>query len=571
MRGFKQPAMMIPSDDELPQPSSASMPGLESELSLLQTFERRYRRLIDHFPDAIVVHASGRLVYINSAALRWMAAASPDQMVGRPITDFVHPDSIPSMLTRIVALHKEGDTSEASEALMLRLDGTSLAVEAVSVKTVWENQPAYQVIFRDLSAQKAAEAALRYQAALVNYVTDAIIATTSTGIVTSWNPAAEAIYRRAARDALARPVSEAIGVPIDLAGIVANGGVLHDNHQDAEGSALAVRVSAATMDNGYVLMCSDQTALRRAEKYFQTVVASLEQGVVVINPDGGIELMNPAAKRIMGLPTGSDSEAPFQLTRLAAVPIYDADGARLSFLEKVAWRAREKRPRPGGVYGVGRLDDGQRLWVSVNWSLLNADNPETSPVLVSFIDVTEQHNARQQLVHAAAHDALTGLPNRSHAVDRIAEALGCAEDQRLSAVLFIDLDNLKYVNDSLGHEAGDELIRVAAHRLRNAVRGGDLVARFAGDEFVAVIVGDVARSDLDGLAARLHQVLGEPSIIEGTILRTSASIGIALAGKSEQRSPQEILRHADLAMYRAKATGRGATAYFTHDLRDASH
>src|SRR5271163_4234812 len=157
--------------------------------------EQRYRRLLDHSPDAIAVHERGRVVYINPAGVRRIGGQSSADLVGRVITEFVHPDSVPAMLTRIAALRHEGDTSPRSEAVMLRFDGTTLDVEAVSMLTVWEGRPAYQVIFRDLSARKAAEAALRSQAALATHVSDAIIATTFTGIVTNWNPAAEAIYR----------------------------------------------------------------------------------------------------------------------------------------------------------------------------------------------------------------------------------------------------------------------------------------------------------------------------------------------------------------------------------------
>ncbi|WP_077087006.1 sensor domain-containing protein [Mycobacterium rhizamassiliense] len=525
-----------------------------------EIFEQRYRRLVDHSPDAICVHAAGLMVYINPAGVRWMAAESSHQMVGHPITEFVHPDSIPPMLARIGELRHEGDASEPSEALMQRFDGTTLAVEAVSVLTVWENQPAYQVIFRDLTSQKAAEEALRYQAALVNYVTDAIIATTSTGIITSWNPAAAAIYGRPASDALALPVSEAIGAPIDLPAIVADGGLLHATHHNAHGAALTVRVSVTRMSTGYVLMCSDQTALRRAEKYFQTVVASLEQGVVVVGHDGHIELMNPAAKRIIGLPdTFSDTE--IQLSTLAEIPVFDSNGERLTFNQSPAWEALTNRPAHGGVCGFNRFGDGRRLWVSVNGSLLSPDDPESSALLVSFIDVTEQYNARQQLAHEANHDALTGLANRAQAMRRISDALVGDKSRRLSAVLFIDLDNLKAVNDSLGHDAGDELIRVAADRLRRAVGADDLVARFAGDEFVAVIVGEV--TDIDALAARLHQSLSGPAAIAGSTVCPSASIGIVVADEPERRSPKDIVRNADLAMYQAKGTGPGATAYWS--------
>ena len=125
-----------------------------------------------------------------------MGADSAEQLTGRLITELVHPDAVPAMLARIAALQCEGDASEPSEAILLRLDGGAVDVEAVSVLTRWEGRPAYQVVFRDLTAQKAAEATLRYQAALVSHVTDAIVATTADGMVASWNPAAENIYGR---------------------------------------------------------------------------------------------------------------------------------------------------------------------------------------------------------------------------------------------------------------------------------------------------------------------------------------------------------------------------------------
>ena len=144
--------------------------------------EQRYRRLVDRSPDAIAVHEGGRVVYINPAGVRWIGAQSSAELVGHAITEFVHPDSVPAMLAPNRFPAARGGTSPPWEAVMLRFDGTTLDVEAVSVLTVWEGRPAHQVIFRDLSAQKDAEAALRCQAALATHVSDAIIATTFTGI-----------------------------------------------------------------------------------------------------------------------------------------------------------------------------------------------------------------------------------------------------------------------------------------------------------------------------------------------------------------------------------------------------
>ena len=531
---------------------------------MIDLADLRYRRLVDHGPNAICVHEGGRLVYVNAAAVRWMAARSGDQLVGHPITEFVHPDSVPAMLARIAALRTEGDASEPSEAVMLRFDGTTLAVEAVSVLAVWQGNPAYLVIFRDLSAERTAEATLRYQAPLVSHVSDAIIATTVTGMVTSWNPAAEAIYRRPAASALALPVSEAVGAPLDPAAVVAGGGVVHTTHCARDGTVLAVRVSAEAIDNGYVLACSDQTALRRAEKHFQTVVSSLD-GVVLVGCDGRIEFVNPAALRILGIRAGDPVNDT--ANRTAAIPAYDSDGQPLGRDEPpLAWMLRGQES-DGYVIGVDRADNGERVWLSSSCRPLNPDDPDHSAVLISFIDITAQRLASERLVYEATHDSLTGLPNRAHIVSRLSAALHAGDRDAVAAVLFVDLDNLKTVNDSLGHDAGDDLIRIAAQRLRQCVRAGDVVARLGGDEFVALLCGPIGDTGLGGLADQIHAVLRQPAVIAGMSVRIGASIGVALIEENDQRGADEVLRDADLAMYQAKTDGRGRTHYFTEQLR----
>jgi diguanylate cyclase (GGDEF)-like protein/PAS domain S-box-containing protein len=528
--------------------------------------EQRYRRLVDRSPDAIAVHEGGRVVYINPAGVRWIGAQSSAQLVGHAITEFVHPDSVPAMLAPIASLRHEGDTSPPWEAVMLRFDGTTLDVEAVSVLTVWDGRPAHQVIFRDLSAQKDAEAALRCQAALATHVSDAIIATTFTGIVTNWNPAAQAIYRRPAAGALALPVSEAVGAPLDPAAIIAHGGIVHSTHHAADGAPLAVRVSATAINTGYLLVCTDQTALRRAEQHFQTVVTTLDYGVSIIGSDGRIESSNPAAQRMFGA-HAEILETPPGSSALD-FPIYDTNGHLVGAdRHPLTQIGQTGTPISDYVFGVDRFD-GQRVWLSASYRLLNPDDPEHSAVLVSLTDITAQRTASERLAYEATHDSLTGLPNRAYIVTRVTEALGSGGHHALAAVLFIDLDNLKTINDLLGHDAGDDVLRRAAQRLHRAVRSDDVVARLGGDEFVALLIGQIARPDLDALAERIQATLSEPVVIEGVRLRIGASIGIVVIENNDPRGAAEILRDADTAMYAAKTTGRGKSHYFTEQLRD---
>jgi diguanylate cyclase (GGDEF)-like protein/PAS domain S-box-containing protein len=546
----------------------------DSAASLASDAEQRYRWLLDHSPVGICVHVDGRYVYVNEALVRNMAAESAEQLLGRRIADFLHPDSQAAVREYIAERRYEGDATPALEITVLPLDGTTLTVEALGVRTRWEGKPAHKVIFRDLSAQKAVEAGLRLQAALVTHVSDAIIATTEHGEITSWNPAAEAIYGSPAARALGLPVSELVGAALDPASIVAAGGVEHTTHRAADGSALTMRVSVSPMSDGYVVLCADQTPLRRAEQHFQTVVTSLEEGVAIVGAGGAVEFVNPAALRIMGVTeTGVDA---LEFGKLATVPIYDADGILLSANQRPVLETLTVRSRQATIYGVDRLSDGQRIWVSVTWSHLDPTDRVRSSVLISFVDITESHNAHQQLLHQATHDVLTGLPNRARVLTLMTEFIG-GTHCRLGAVLFIDFDNFKAVNDALGHHAGDTVLQIAAQRLDKALRPDDVVGRVGGDEFVALLAAPLEPAETDGLAKRLHAALAEPIAVDHHIDSTatryvwiSASIGLVTVLHDDSRSAEDVLRDADLAMYQAKRTGQATSHYDQHFARKPS-
>jgi len=309
----------------------------------------------------------------------------------------------------------------------------------------------------------------------------------------------------------------------------------------------------------------DQTALHRAE-HFQTLVNSLDYGVAVVGGDGRVESANPAADRIFGTKPEVLKNRP--ANRALDFPIYDTDGHLVGADRHPLTQIRQTgTPITDYVFGVDR-SDGQRVWVCASYRLLNPDDLQHSAVLISLTDITAQRTASERLTYEATHDSLTGLPNRAHVVTRVTEALESGGHHVLAAVLFIDLDNLKTINDSLGHDAGDDVLRSAAQRLCRAVRSDDVVARLGGDEFLALLIGQIARADLDALADRLHAILSDPVVIEGVTLRITASIGIVVIDNSDPRGTADILRDADTAMYEAKTTGRGKSHYFTEQLRD---
>ena len=182
--------------------------------------------------------------------------------------------------------------------------------------------------------------------------------------------------------------------------------------------------------------------------------------------------------------------------------------------------------------------------------------------------IGERLRAEQQLTHQALHDALTGLPNRAQLLQRLASAISRAQADRnrMFAVLFLDLDRFKLVNDSAGHTAGDELLVEAGRRIVATVRNGDIVSRLGGDEF-AILIEDIAGLHVaEELAGRVLEALGEPCWVAGREVFPSASVGIAMWNQ-RYRTGVELLRDADAAMYRAKASGRDSCAVFDEAMR----
>ncbi len=517
--------------------------------------EEGYRRLVERCPDGICVYAEGRVVFVNDAGVRLMLADSSDQLVDRSIADFLAEESIPAMRAGIAELREVGDCTAQYPAQMTRVDGSLLAVEVVVVKTVWNDEPALQVITRDVSARHDSEAALRYQAALVNHVSDAIIGTTKTGVVNSWNPAAETIYGRSAAEAYGQRIGELVGAPIDPVAIVASGGIVHSTHYSADGAALDVRVSAAAMGNGYVFVCCDLTALHRAEQHFEAVVASMSEGIIVLDKDGRIKSINPAAVQIMG--TGPEHLGGdfFEIT--GQFPFYDHEGVNIPpHLRPALAVLRTGVPFFNQVFGFPRAD-GTRGWLMSSCRLLNPDKPGQSDLLMSFTDVTNERAAADKVMFYASHDALTELPNRVSVLRRLKKALAPThEGEPLRWVLFIDIDELKATNDTHGHTVGDELLRAAANCLRGVVTAGDVVGRLGGDEFVVLIFRDLTRDELDGVIDCLRKELAAAVESGATRVPINASIGVVEVRREDQRTADEILRDADLAMYEAKRANR---------------
>ncbi|HEY6511008.1 MAG TPA: EAL domain-containing protein [Burkholderiaceae bacterium] len=210
---------------------------------------------------------------------------------------------------------------------------------------------------------------------------------------------------------------------------------------------------------------------------------------------------------------------------------------------------------------------GQDVWVSIHTGTF-ADGAIAVPRLIlQAQDITARRSAETRLQHIAYHDSLTGLCNRARFRDSLAAAIArCRGNSQSFAVMYLDFDRFKLINDTLGHSAGDQFLVVAAQRIVRQVRPADLVGRLGGDEFAILIEQPGGEGMALALAERLQQALREPFQLAGTEVNTSASIGITFSSVGYQ-TPDEVLRDADIAMYRAKSSGRARHALFDTALR----
>jgi diguanylate cyclase (GGDEF)-like protein/PAS domain S-box-containing protein len=292
------------------------------------------------------------------------------------------------------------------------------------------------------------------------------------------------------------------------------------------------------------VILSEEVIRRGSEAYFQTLVQDTSDAILIVGDDGIVRYATPSAASIFGA----------VIEPGAALQDLVRDGER-DDLVRVLGRMREHAGRRS-YYEEMRITrrDGVSVRVQVRYSDLRGESTVGGMVL-TLRDVTEQHQLEEELKHRAFHDALTGLPNRLLFQDRAARGLVATRRDRTTAgVLFVDLDDFKVVNDTMGHGVGDELLVAAGARLSALVRDSDMAARLGGDEFAVLVEGVADSAAVDAFAERIVTAFAEPfTLAAGSVLAT-ATIGVATT--EESADVDELLRHADLALYAAKAAGK---------------
>jgi diguanylate cyclase (GGDEF)-like protein/PAS domain S-box-containing protein len=298
-----------------------------------------------------------------------------------------------------------------------------------------------------------------------------------------------------------------------------------------------------------------QASLRASEEQFRSAFERSAIGVALIAPNGSFLQVNHALCALLGYDE-------IDLRRLSIDDITHRDDRAVD--RGLMRQLVDDLRRTYEVEKRLRHRSGQVLWVTESVSLVREPNGAPMHFIAQFQDITERKQLEEEITFQAFHDALTGLPNRTSFVDRLKTALDRATGRGSAvAVLFLDLDGFKMVNDSLGHGAGDLQLQEVAHRLKGCLSPSVLVARFGGDEFTILLEDITDVVDATAIAGRLIAALHPPFRIKSWEMRASASVGISLRqAPFADTPPEELLREADIALYHAKAAGKGRFQVF---------
>ena len=379
------------------------------------------------------------------------------------------------------------------------------------------------------------------------------------GGVTSYTPeltpradAGDDAWRPA--DALLVPLEGASGRHYGIISVDEPKSGLRPSAEEAEVlSAVAAHAALAIERAHQVAELQEATARNRA------VIESSLDGVIGIDRRGRVLEFNPAAERMFGFRT--TDVVGRELVELI-IPPKERSHHRLGLAQGIErgddWRLPGKR-----IELTAQRADGSLLPVELTLTLVSSSDQDGPIVYAFFRDLSEQRRGEAQLTYLAYHDQLTGLPNRILVEQELSLAVARARrTQRAVALMFVDLDDFKEVNDRLGHPAGDRMLAAVAKRLRAVLRESDLLARLGGDEFVVVL------ADLDEDPATVAEMVGgklidalhEPFMVAGAELSTGASIGLSVF-PHDAHDTEELMRHADIAMYQTKAAGGGRVSF----------
>ena len=554
--------------------------GTQSDLSerievqeALQQANDQLQTILEAVPG-IVSWISSDLRYLGvNHHLAKLHGLSPSAFVGQDIGFLGVSSDFHSFVVEFFA----DDATETVKELTAKVktDGGQSAGHYLIVAQKYDRGNAACLVGIDITERKRAEEALVLTRKAVESSSDAIGISDASGTHIYQNPAFSQLFEWET----AQEFKLAGGIPAVFADSSVASEILDTiargyswsgevTNRTKSGEILQVLLRADAIKDatgtivGLIYMNTDITdrkrteqELRQSEKRFRSLIENARDIIVILDEKGFCRYVSPSQERILGYPTAEVlGRSVFELIHPDEMPMVAQVFQGIIQMPKVGLGLAE--------YRVRHKDGFWCILEAVATNLLS--EPSVRGIVVNCHDVTERKVAEDQLLHDALHDALTELPNRALLTDRLGQAFARVKrhPNYQFAVLFLDLDRFKVINDSQGHRTGDRLLVAVARRLLTCLRSGDTAARLGGDEFVILLEEIQGVDEAKAQAKKILRAIERPLNLEGNKVLITASIGIALSTDKYQW-PGDILRDADIAMYRAKALGKARYEVFT--------
>ena len=549
----------------------------------LESAEHRYRQLIEVAPDAIFVHADWRIVVVNPAMLKLFHAERPGQVLGHDVLELIAPHSREMVRERIKRLYERQQIVPLTEVEYQRVDGTLFRAEVTGASFTYAGRPAAQVVARDITERKKAELALLDSEGRFRSLTE---------LSADWYWEQDAELRMSFHST---GFAQSSGTTSDR--LLGKRRWEEPNRLPLSGSWDEHRATLAARrpfrDFEYVRVGDDGV------HHYVSL-----SGVPIFDATGEFKGYRGVGRNITERKEAEQalrsSEARFRsLTELSADWYWEQD-AELRFtyvspgfperstheaaaiLGKRRWEFENVIPASGTWEDHRRVleahepfrdfeqitvrADGTRLFISSSGQPVFDDAGNFLGYRGVGTNISVRKDAEEKLAQLAQYDAVTGLPNRNLLQERLEHAIAQARrHDRGAAVLFVDLDRFKLVNDTHGHQVGDQLLAQVGRSLKDCVRKDDTVSRLGGDEF-AVVIADLARPDDAALVAqKILDSFAAPFALGGQEAFITASIGVATF-PNDGDGADTLLKCADVAMYRAKESSRNAFCFYTAEM-----
>jgi diguanylate cyclase (GGDEF)-like protein/PAS domain S-box-containing protein len=543
----------------------------------------RMAAVVEFSGDAIIASTLDGVITNWNPAAETLFGYTSQEVAGKTASLLSPKDRVHDDVVVVTAKIRAGERVVKLETFGVRKNGEVFPA-SLTVSAICDEQDTVigtSAIARDMTEQRKHFEATQRIAAIIESSDDAIIAMTLDGNVTNWNPAAERMYGYHSEEIVAKsidllsPPGQAVEIEALLAKIKAGQHVEHLEtirvRKDGTVFPISLSVSPICDPDGAVVGAStiardvteqkeatrNAQRLAAAENLVHTVMMSSSVGVALVGQDGLCLIVNHALCDLLGY-----DEAWFLVHRLDDLLLPDDAKEPLQDRARALAGSIDKRPVALRLVRA----DGRTIWVRRVEVVIPGGDGQADMLLVQVEDITAEHEANEALTYQAFHDPLTGLHNRAWIMNILKADLRAARRRGTSVgTLFVDVDNLKVVNDSLGHAAGDKVLTAVANRIMAALRQGDRAARFGGDQFVIVVqdVHDV--QDVEQCAERVSASIATDLRVHGHRIVPTVSIGIAISTSTS--TPQTLLRDTDSALFRAKASGRARWHFFD----DAMH